>query len=135
MSGELLPAGAPRASGLLSFISDPPRTRTWNLRLRRPTPCPLGQRATGHRAFHTGADVGGWVWRRKQFPKMATGTCQSMVAPVQEVACAILTTRVWSARGRCRLHKAPLRAFVCAQVRPHAFVHLFCVVSGLRTSG
>ena len=25
--------------------SDPPRTRTWNLRLRRPTPYPLGQRA------------------------------------------------------------------------------------------
>ena len=24
---------------------DPPRTRTWNLRLRRPTPYPLGQRA------------------------------------------------------------------------------------------
>ena len=24
--------------------SDPPRTRTWNLRLRRPTPYPLGQR-------------------------------------------------------------------------------------------
>ena len=26
--------------------TDPPRTRTWNLRLRRPTPYPLGQRAT-----------------------------------------------------------------------------------------
>ena len=26
---------------------DPPRTRTWNLRLRRPTPYPLGQRADG----------------------------------------------------------------------------------------
>ena len=26
-------------------IHDPPRTRTWNLRLRRPTPYPLGQRA------------------------------------------------------------------------------------------
>ena len=26
--------------------NDPPRTRTWNLRLRRPTPYPLGQRAT-----------------------------------------------------------------------------------------
>ena len=26
---------------------DPPRTRTWNLRLRRPTPYPLGQRAAG----------------------------------------------------------------------------------------
>ena len=25
--------------------NDPPRTRTWNLRLRRPTPYPLGQRA------------------------------------------------------------------------------------------
>ena len=25
--------------------SDPPRTRTWNLRLRRPTPYPLGQQA------------------------------------------------------------------------------------------
>ena len=25
--------------------SDPPRTQTWNLRLRRPTPHPLGQRA------------------------------------------------------------------------------------------
>ena len=27
------------------FHNDPPRTRTWNLRLRRPTPYPLGQRA------------------------------------------------------------------------------------------
>ena len=27
--------------------SDPPRTPTWNLRLRRPTPYPLGQRALG----------------------------------------------------------------------------------------
>ena len=26
-------------------VHDPPRTRTWNLRLRRPTPYPLGQRA------------------------------------------------------------------------------------------
>ena len=26
--------------------SDPPRTRTWNLRLRGPTPYPLGQRAS-----------------------------------------------------------------------------------------
>ena len=26
--------------------TDPPRTRTWNLRLRRPTPYPLGQRAS-----------------------------------------------------------------------------------------
>ena len=26
---------------------DPPRTRTWNLRLRRPTPYPLGQRTSG----------------------------------------------------------------------------------------
>ena len=26
---------------------DPPRTRTWNLRLRRPTPYPLGQRTCG----------------------------------------------------------------------------------------
>ena len=25
--------------------NDPPRTRTWNLRLRRPTPYPLGQQA------------------------------------------------------------------------------------------
>ena len=25
---------------------DPPRTRTWNLRLRGPTPYPLGQRAS-----------------------------------------------------------------------------------------
>ena len=32
---------------LLQYICiDPPRTRTWNLRLRRPTPYPLGQRAT-----------------------------------------------------------------------------------------
>ena len=30
---------------LKSFCHDPPRTRTWNLRLRRPTPYPLGQRA------------------------------------------------------------------------------------------
>ena len=34
---------------LLAYINykqyDPPRTRTWNLRLRRPTPYPLGQRA------------------------------------------------------------------------------------------
>ena len=32
---------------------DPPRTRTWNLRLRRPTPYPLGQRASWAR-FRTG---------------------------------------------------------------------------------
>ena len=31
-------------SGISS--NDPPRTRTWNLRLRRPTPYPLGQRAS-----------------------------------------------------------------------------------------
>ena len=29
-----------------STLNDPPRTRTWNLRLRRPTPYPLGQRAS-----------------------------------------------------------------------------------------
>ena len=29
-----------------STFNDPPRTRTWNLRLRRPTPYPLGQRAS-----------------------------------------------------------------------------------------
>ena len=27
-------------------LTDPPRTRNWNLRLRGPTPYPLGQRAT-----------------------------------------------------------------------------------------
>ena len=27
------------------ITNDPPRTRTWNLRLRRPTPYPLGQQA------------------------------------------------------------------------------------------
>lgn len=29
-------------------MHDPPRTRTWNLRLRRPTPYPLGQRAVAY---------------------------------------------------------------------------------------
>ena len=33
------------SSAWLPCPYDPPRTRTWNLRLRRPTPYPLGQRA------------------------------------------------------------------------------------------
>ena len=32
-------------AGPKSWKHDPPRTRTWNLRLRRPTPYPLGQQA------------------------------------------------------------------------------------------
>ena len=36
---------APREEGPAQR-DDPPRTRTWNLRLRRPTPYPLGQQAT-----------------------------------------------------------------------------------------
>ena len=41
---ELIGFGGP---GWKTYIleNDPPRTRTWNLRLRRPTPYPLGQRA------------------------------------------------------------------------------------------
>ena len=34
------------SSACLGKMNDPPRTRTWNLRLRRPTPYPLGQRAS-----------------------------------------------------------------------------------------
>ena len=36
---------ARRSSLLFLKRNDPPRTRTWNLRLRRPTPYPLGQQA------------------------------------------------------------------------------------------
>ena len=36
--------GPPVLGGFIAK-ADPPRTRTWNLRLRRPTPYPLGQRA------------------------------------------------------------------------------------------
>ena len=32
--------------GVCSSKTDPPRIRTWNLQLQRPTPYPLGQRAT-----------------------------------------------------------------------------------------
>ena len=40
------PAGVPDGEKLNTYQQiDPPRTRTWNLRLRRPTPYPLGQRA------------------------------------------------------------------------------------------
>ena len=34
--------------------NDPPRTRTWNLRLRRPTPYPLGQQASWRKARRRG---------------------------------------------------------------------------------
>jgi hypothetical protein len=34
-------------------VNDPPRTRTWNLRLRRSTPYPLGQRALAHSSKKT----------------------------------------------------------------------------------
>ena len=41
--------------------NDPPRTRTWNLRLRRPTPYPLGQRAS-------------WFWATQAFLSTSGGT-------------------------------------------------------------
>ncbi len=43
-----LPVGTNPAGSRIVFTNsqrDPPRTRTWNLRLRGPTPYPLGQRA------------------------------------------------------------------------------------------
>ena len=44
---KLVPIIFPRQQELWNSAAnpDPPRTRTWNLRLRRPTPYPLGQRA------------------------------------------------------------------------------------------
>ena len=53
-AAELI-AGQQAFALLLQYIHiDPPRTRTWNLRLRRPTPYPLGQRAG------EGAHAWGW---------------------------------------------------------------------------
>ena len=40
---------------------DLPRTRTWNLRLRRPTPYPLGQRASASRAVDHNTSWGDWA--------------------------------------------------------------------------
>ena len=42
---ELMVALACLLTMITGCNDDPPRTRTWNLRLRRPTPYPLGQRA------------------------------------------------------------------------------------------
>ena len=39
------------------MVNDPPRTRTWNLRLRRPTPYPLGQRADYQTSRLRSADI------------------------------------------------------------------------------
>ena len=45
--------------------NDPPRTRTWNLRLRRPTPYPLGQRAY-------------WLWSIRRPQAKQSSTCLVM---------------------------------------------------------
>ena len=42
---RVFPAGRLRNTATCLQWLDPPRTRTWNLRLRGPTPYPLGQRA------------------------------------------------------------------------------------------
>ena len=42
---ELMDALVCLLTVVTTWNNDPPRTRTWNLRLRRPTPYPLGQRA------------------------------------------------------------------------------------------
>ena len=42
---EIAGCASATAPPAICHSSDPPRTRAWNLRLRRPTPCPLGQQA------------------------------------------------------------------------------------------
>ena len=54
---RLMKPSASLMQGNAKCKNDPPRTRTWNLRLRRPTPYPLGQRATcPHEPFNCEAE-------------------------------------------------------------------------------
>ena len=54
---------------------DPPRTRTWNLRLRRPTPYPLGQRAEQN-AHH-------FHWISEQMTGRGVGSASHDMSAVQ----------------------------------------------------
>ena len=61
--------------------NDPPRTRTWNLRLRGPTPYPLGQRAPADPAMRWRHHVGRrGCQRRPRWLKGVASTSSSCVS-------------------------------------------------------
>ena len=67
-------AALPRIRRPLTVLpekDDPPRTRTWNLRLRRPTPYPLGQRADKEMIPQVGLDSE----TKPGFSRLSSGPC------------------------------------------------------------
>ena len=103
---------------------DPPRTRTWNLRLRRPTPYPLGQRAgcvagRAHGRHREGVCARGMGWEGH----ILCGTPTPGHTPVCVAHATPHHHPPLSQPGRLRLRTprfAPVRAGTAAQVvLPH----------------
>ena len=103
---------------------DPPRTRTWNLRLRRPTPYPLGQQALC--AFEGAALLKQW---RRQTTTMTSAGLEPAI-PGSVGRCLIhWATGPWGAQKTFDKSKFPMRKawprikriLVAARARLHSW--------------
>ena len=118
-----------RRMSVRSAGNDPPRTRTWNLRLRRPTPYPLGQQATWQKARPRTCPR---AWARalvaQSLIKRHDSLAREFYARVFFAACLV---RVNCARVSLRalVTRAFLRVDFCACLFARAFVRVLLASS------